>query len=187
VDFGGGFGVDYGGRPCSPPEAFVAAALSVLREASLDDLTLVIEPGRALVAPFGILLTRVVQSKVTGERRWLMLDAGMNDLLRPALYAAHHRVEPLERAPERGQWRVVGPVCESSDDFGFHEIGERVPDLMLIRDAGAYGFVMASEYNGRPLPAQVFVSNGRAQAVIPSPGLDAWLSRQLASTTLTTS
>jgi len=152
----------------------------VLRRAGVEDLRLVVEPGRALVAPFGILVARVVQGKVTAERRWLMLDAGMNDLLRPALYAAHHRIEPLERAPGAGKWRVVGPVCESSDDFGEHAIGDEVPKLVAIRDAGAYGFVMASEYNGRPLPAEAFVQGGKVATVIPSPGVDAWIRRRLA-------
>jgi diaminopimelate decarboxylase len=103
------------------------------------------------------------------ERRWLMIDAGMNDLIRPALYAARHRIEPLDSrppTPESGApgWRVVGPVCESSDDFGEHPFHEP-PSHVVIRDAGAYGFTMASEYNGRPHPTEVFLSGGRVVAV----------------------
>ncbi len=179
VNFGGGFGVDYGARPAPAPEAFVAAARAVLREARLEDHQLLVEPGRAVVAPFGVLVARVVQSKTTRARRWLVLDAGMNDLLRPALYSAHHRIEPLAHAPQAGEWRVVGPVCESSDDFGTHPIGEAVPELVAIREAGAYGFTMASEYNGRALPSEVFVSNGQVVAVHPSPGVEAWIRRRL--------
>jgi len=121
----------------------------------------------------------VVQAKISGQRRWLMIDAGMNDLLRPALYAAKHRIEPLEREPAAPEYRVVGPVCESSDDFGFHPIGPSVPRLVAIRDAGAYGFVMASEYNGRALPAEVFVSQGQVVSVSPSLGRGAWIERRL--------
>ncbi|MFZ5889713.1 MAG: diaminopimelate decarboxylase [Myxococcota bacterium] len=181
ANFGGGFGVDYGQRPCSPPEDFIAVALKVAREARVAHLRVFVEPGRSFVAPHGILVARVVQPKVTSKARWLMLDAGMNDLLRPALYSAHHRIEPIDRAPGAGEWRVVGPVCESSDDFGIHPIGETAPEFVVIRDAGAYGYVMASEYNGRALPAEVFVSEGRVQSVIPSPGVEAWIARRLSS------
>ncbi|HZO13885.1 MAG TPA: hypothetical protein VFB62_11525, partial [Polyangiaceae bacterium] len=85
--------------------------------------------------------------------------AGMNDLLRPALYQAKHRVEPLDRLPraDAPSWRVVGPVCESSDAFGVWPMDEPLPDKVVLRDAGAYGFTMASNYNGRALPTEVFV------------------------------
>ena len=108
-----------------------------------------------------------------------MIDAGMNDLIRPALYGARHRIEPLDRSPGEVEWRVVGPVCESSDDFGFHAFGEVPPAAVAIRDAGAYSFAMASEYNGRPLPAEVFVVDGRVQKVSPSPGRSSWVTRRL--------
>lgn len=181
VDFGGGIGVDYGTQPCAPPADFVRAALATLHEAGLGHLRLLMEPGRALVAPFGVLLSRVVQRKVTGTRRWLLLDAGMNDLLRPALYAARHRIEPLASPPGEREWRVVGPVCESSDDFGSHPLGDEVPEHVAIRDAGAYGFVMASEYNGRALPSEVFLSGGQVVSVSASPGRSAWIARRLSA------
>lgn len=181
ANFGGGFGIDYGQRPSSPPEDFVQTALSVAKEARIEHLKILVEPGRSLVAAHGILVAKVVQQKVTSKHRWLMLDAGMNDLLRPALYQAHHRIEPIDRAPSAGDWRVVGPVCESSDDFGTHTIGEVAPELVVIRDAGAYGLVMASEYNGRALPAEVFVSDGKVAGVIASPGVDAWIARRLSA------
>jgi diaminopimelate decarboxylase len=179
LDFGGGYGIDYGGKPADPPPRFVTAALGLLDELGLSDLELVIEPGRSLVAPYGVIVARVLQSKRSGDRRWIMIDAGMNDLLRPALYGARHRVEPLDRAPGGPESRVVGPICESSDDFGFHALGEEAPRVVAIRDAGAYGFTMASEYNGRPLPAEVFVVEGRVQKVSPSPGRSAWVTRRL--------
>ncbi len=118
VNFGGGFGIDYGPGQVAAPADFGRAAVELLRGEGLSDLMLVAEPGRSLVGSHGVLLAHVVQSKVSGEHSWLMIDAGMNDLLRPALYGAKHRVEPLDREPSPPEWRVVGPVCESSDDFG---------------------------------------------------------------------
>ncbi len=179
LDLGGGFGIDYGDRPAAPPHAFVSAALQLLTELGLADLELVVEPGRSLVAPFGVLVASVVQSKRSASHRWVMIDAGMNDLIRPALYSARHRIEALDAPPSEPTWRVVGPVCESSDDFGLHALGETPPRAVAIRDAGAYGFVMASEYNGRPLPSEVFVSGGSVQKVSPSPGRTAWVQRRL--------
>lgn len=179
LDFGGGFGIDYGGAPVDAPPAFVHAALALLREQGLDALALVVEPGRALVAPFGVLVAGVVQSKQSGTRRWCLIDAGMNDLIRPALYAARHRIEPLERPPAAPEWQVVGPVCESADDFGLHALGPSVPARLVVRDAGAYGFTMASEYNGRALPAEVFVSQGEVARVSASPGVQGWVKRRL--------
>jgi diaminopimelate decarboxylase len=179
VDFGGGFGIDYGARPSEPPAAFVRAALALVDELGLADHELVIEPGRSLVAPYGVLVATVLQSKVSGSRRWVMIDAGMNDLIRPALYAAKHRIESLESPPAAPSWRVVGPVCESSDDFGEHPLGDTPPSVVAIRDAGAYGFTMASEYNGRPLPAEIFVSGGAVTKASPSPGRAAWVKRRL--------
>jgi diaminopimelate decarboxylase len=179
LSFGGGFGIDYGGKAALDPGGFVRASLALLGELGLSDLELVIEPGRSLVGPYGVLVASVVQSKRSGERRWVMLDAGMNDLLRPALYGAKHRIEPLDRAPAAPEWRVVGPVCESTDDFGAHPLGAEPPGAVVVRDAGAYGFVMASEYNGRALPAEVFVSGGVVKSVSASPGRAAWVRRRL--------
>ncbi len=179
VDFGGGFGVDYGGAPVEPPAVFARAALGLLRDQKLEHLTLVVEPGRSLVGAHGVLVARVIQAKKSAERRWLLLDAGMNDFIRPALYESRHRIEPLERAPGGKVWRVVGPVCESADDFGEHELGDDPPSAILIRDTGAYGFTMASEYNGRAVPAEVFVAGGRVVKVNPSPGRKAWVEARL--------
>ncbi len=178
VDFGGGFGIDYGGGPADPPQKFAQAALGLLKEQKLDDLTLVVEPGRSLVGSYGVLISRVLQEKKSGERRWVMIDAGMNDLLRPALYQAMHRIEPIDEQPGDLVHRVVGPVCESTDDFGEHALGP-IPEMVVIRDAGAYAFTMASEYNARPLPAEVFVREGKVVHANPSPGLDAWLAHRL--------
>ncbi len=179
IDCGGGFGIDMGAGPVASPTEFVRAARQLLDGEGLSALGLVVEPGRAVVGPHGVLVASVIEAKVSGERRWLALDAGMNDLIRPALYQARHRVEPLERPPAPGDWRVVGPVCESADDFGLHALGREPPGAVVLRDAGAYCFAMASEYNGRPLPAEVFISGGDVVHVSPSPGRDAWIASRL--------
>jgi diaminopimelate decarboxylase len=179
IDFGGGFGIDYGSAPSVPPSQFAHTCVRTLRDAGLSDLTIVVEPGRSLVAPYGVLVARVVQTKQSADRRWVMINAGMNDLIRPALYSAKHRIELVEGAPQGPEWRVVGPVCESSDDFGSHPLGPSPSGLVAIRDAGAYGYVMASEYNGRALPSEVFVRGGKIVSVSRSPGRAAWLQRRI--------
>jgi diaminopimelate decarboxylase len=164
VDTGGGFGVAYSDQATvEPPSAFVKAARAEQRAARLSDLALYVEPGRCLVAAHGVLLARVVQTKETSAGRWLMIDAGMNDLIRPALYQAVHRVVPVEAGNPPGSaipWRVVGPVCESSDDFGEHVLPREPPRFVALLDSGAYGYTMASRYNGRQLPAEVFLRDG---------------------------
>jgi diaminopimelate decarboxylase len=181
LDFGGGFGIDYGGEPSVPPSEFAHTCVRSVRDAGLSDLTIVVEPGRSLVAPFGVLVARIVQTKKSAARQWVMINAGMNDLIRPALYGAKHRVELLEAAPQEPEWRVVGPVCESSDDFGSHPLGPEPSGLVAIRDAGAYGYVMASEYNGRALPSEVFVRGGKIVSVSNGPGRKAWLERRISA------
>lgn len=179
VNFGGGFGIDYGAGQSVRPAQFARAALGLLNSEGLSDLMIVAEPGRSMVASHGLIVAQVVQSKVSAEQQWVMIDAGMNDLLRPALYGAKHRIEPLDSAPAEPEWRVVGPVCESSDDFGAHPLGAKAPAAVVIRDAGAYGFVMASEYNGRALPSEVFVRQGQIVHSSASAGAAAWVTRRL--------
>jgi diaminopimelate decarboxylase len=175
VDSGGGFGIDYGDGCPVRPRDFVRAARVEQNAAGVGDLALYVEPGRALVAAHGVLLASVVQPKVAGERRWLMIDAGMNDLIRPALYQARHRIVSLENALDPIEWRVVGPVCESSDDFGTHALPRTPPRDVAILDAGAYGFTMASQYNGRALPLEVFLRGGAIVARTTRAAPDAWV------------
>ena len=181
VDTGGGFGIDYGSGPTSTPADFVRAARAMQRDVGLGDLALYCEPGRSLVGKHGVILARVIQRKsAPGDppRRWLMIDAGMNDLLRPALYQARHRIWPmtLREGEPLATFRVVGPVCESSDDFGDHEL-PLDPGLaeVAILDAGAYGFSMASRYNGRALPAEVFLRSGSIATVHPRKPFTDWV------------
>ena len=161
VDLGGGLGVSYDGADVPSIGDYVAALVDEVRPTSLP---IVLEPGRAIAAPAGVLLARVVDVKPRAAASdFAILDAGMTELLRPALYGAFHRIEPVAGGPVGDQeYELVGPVCESSDVVGRNRMLPRLApgDVVAIRDAGAYGSVMASNYNRRPLPAEVLVDNG---------------------------
>jgi diaminopimelate decarboxylase len=162
IDLGGGLGVSYDGSPAPSALEYVAALVD---EVKATGLPIVLEPGRAIAAPAGVLLARVVDVKPrTAASDFAIIDAGMTELLRPALYGAFHGIEPVTtaRAGAVQQYEIVGPVCESSDVVGRDRELPRleVGDLLAIRDAGAYGAVMASNYNRRPLPAEVLVDEG---------------------------
>jgi diaminopimelate decarboxylase len=161
VDVGGGLGVSYDGAPVPSAEEYVAALVDAVRQTSLP---IVLEPGRSIAAAAGALVARVIDVKPrTAESEFIIIDAGMTELMRPALYGAFHRIEPVS-APAAGdrQYEVVGPVCESSDVVGRDRLLPLLKegDLVAIRDAGAYGAAMASNYNRRPLPAEVLVDGG---------------------------
>jgi diaminopimelate decarboxylase len=163
LDIGGGIGI---GETALSPEDYAAAVLPSLAGRPFRVL---IEPGRAITGPAGVLLTRVLYVKEERGKTFVVADAGMNDLLRPALYQAAHRIENVDSVPNdrRVIADIVGPVCETADCFlrdaalGRAEEG----DLLAIRDAGAYGFAMASNYNFRLRPAEVLVENGAARLV----------------------
>jgi diaminopimelate decarboxylase len=165
IDIGGGLGIDYeGGKPVDP-SALAACILPHLRDLPL---MLLLEPGRSIVGSAGILLTRVIGLKENRGKHFVIVDAGMNDLLRPSLYEAFHRVEPVVvRGGEAVTADVVGPVCESGDFLARDRRMERVAvgDCLLVRDTGAYGFSMSSTYNMRPRPAEVLAEDGRARVV----------------------
>ena len=174
IDVGGGLGVPYGDGPAPPgPEEYGRAIAKALDGLSAQVL---LEPGRLLVANAGVLLTRVLLCKRgAGARRFAVVDAGMNDLLRPALYDAHHEVETVAR-PRRGVQRidVVGPVCESADVLAKKRALPPLEagDLLALRTAGAYGMAMASQYNARPRPAEVLVSGASYRVVRARETLD---------------
>lgn len=166
IDIGGGLGVDYDGA--GAPTPFELASLVLPRIEGLG-LKLLLEPGRSLIAAAGALLTRVVAIKTNGARRFIITDAGMNDLLRPSLYSAYHQIVNLS-APAGASTisaDIVGPVCESGDFFArerkVQETNEG--DLLAILDAGAYGFAMASNYNFRPRAAEVLLEGGRPRLI----------------------
>lgn len=164
VGVGGGLGVPYIDEDPPPPERYGAALAEILQPLGL---TVVLEPGRVIVGNAGVLLTRVVRCKTVGTRSTAIVDAGMNDLLRPALYGARHAIAHVTATDEQGPVDIVGPVCESADVFarGVTLPAVREGDLLVVRTTGAYGFAMASAYNGRPLPAEVLVSGADAHLV----------------------
>jgi diaminopimelate decarboxylase len=158
IDVGGGFPVAYfDGEPVADLEGFARVLRQTFGDAGVE---LIVEPGRFLVAESGVLLTRVLYRKESGSKRFMIVDAGMNDLLRPSHYEAHHEIEVvLPSTSDTVQVDVVGPVCESGD---FLALDRAMPNvgagtLLAVRNAGAYGFVMSSTYNSRPRPAEVLV------------------------------
>jgi diaminopimelate decarboxylase len=162
VDLGGGLGVPHGaGQPEPPtPQEYGAMACRVTHG---WDVRLIFEPGRLIVANAGVLLARVVRIKPGARHPWVIVDAGMNDLMRPALYDAFHRIEAVAPSGERTIANVVGPVCESGDTFATaREMDEVAPgDLVIFRTAGAYGAAMSGGYNSRPLTPEVLVDGGK--------------------------
>ncbi|MGH7469955.1 MAG: diaminopimelate decarboxylase [Longimicrobiales bacterium] len=158
LDLGGGLGVSYEGGPDLPARAFAQALLPTIRQSGLR---LVLEPGRYILAPSGILLTRVIAVKHSAAKNFVITDAGMNDLLRPSHYASYHHIAGAEQHKERGKMRadVVGPICETGDFLALDRELERVQEgeLLAVGTAGAYGFSMASNYNARPRPGEVLV------------------------------
>ena len=161
IDVGGGLGVVYQDTdvPCTPDEyiAVIAEKLGGL------GCQIIFEPGRFLSGPAGVLVSRVVRVKHTEEKDFLVLDAGMNDLIRPAIYDAYHNIKAVKEAENSGIYDVVGPICESSDVFGKDRKlpAMKAGDLVVLETAGAYGSSMGSNYNFRPLCAEVLVNKDR--------------------------
>jgi diaminopimelate decarboxylase len=152
IGMGGGLGVPYLDEQPPAPDHYGETLADILGDLGL---TLVLEPGRVIVGNAGVLLTRVTRVK----ERFLIVDAGMNDLLRPALYGARHAIEAVKASAGSTRYRVVGPVCESADTFDDDVALPNMEegDLVIVRTAAAYGFAMASTYNGRPLAAEVWI------------------------------
>ncbi|HID09815.1 MAG TPA: diaminopimelate decarboxylase [Candidatus Latescibacteria bacterium] len=165
IDIGGGLGIRYRDESPPEPEEWVEAILPVLEPTGLK---VIFEPGRSLVGNAGILLTKVLYVKETSYKNFVVVDAAMTDLIRPALYGAYHEVLPVERRGEGEMVAdIVGPVCESGDFLAKDRSIERPRqgDILAVMSAGAYGFVMSSNYNARPRPAEVFVKGNRFQVV----------------------
>lgn len=168
IDAGGGLGIDYTNADfdaASEVAGYAAAIGAVLGETGLH---LLLEPGRFIVAQAGGLLTRVLYLKRNGAKTFVVADAGMNDLIRPSLYQAHHEIWPVSLGSKgRGRVDVVGPVCESGDFFARDRVmaSLRPGDLVVILDAGAYGMSLSSNYNTRTRPAEVLVEGGKARIV----------------------
>jgi diaminopimelate decarboxylase len=172
LDLGGGYGISYGAGPPLDVERLARGLEERLREASLR---LILEPGRALVGNAGVLVTRVLYVKQNQRKRFVVVDAGMNDLMRPTLYGSYHEIVPVqERAVERSLADVVGPICESGDFFAQdRDMPDVQPgDLLAVLTTGAYGFVLSSNYNTRPRPAEVLVQGEEAELIRPRESMD---------------
>ena len=168
LDAGGGLGIEYTDAAFNPAEAVSAYAKQVLYATQGMDLHLLLEPGRFLVAQAGALLTTVLHVKKNGSKTFVITDAGMNDLIRPSLYQAHHEIVPVNQSSAASSIvDIVGPVCESGDFFARNrEFAPVKPgDLLAILDAGAYGMSLASNYNTRPRPAEVLVSGKTSRLI----------------------
>ena len=162
LDIGGGLGIAYSDEERISAGAFADALLPQIAETGLK---LVVEPGRFLVGEAGVLLTRVIYVKEGGGKRFVITDAGMNDLIRPSHYSGWHAVEPVESLDRpRGTVDIVGPICETGDFLALDRDMElpKAGELLAIHTVGAYGFSMSSQYNQRPRPAEVLVDGSTA-------------------------
>jgi diaminopimelate decarboxylase len=161
VDAGGGLGIDYGTTNFHPDQQVEKYAAALNKGLADEKAHLLLEPGRFIVAQAGALLTRVLVVKKNGSKTFVITDAGMNDLIRPALYHAHHEIIPVKQPAGKSTMTadIVGPVCESGDFFARDRVLPTVKagDLVLLLDAGAYGMTLTSNYNSRPRPAEVLI------------------------------
>ena len=168
LDAGGGLGIEYTDAEFDPAAAVAAYAAEVLAATSYLGLHLLLEPGRFLVAQAGALVTRVLNVKKNGDKTFVITDAGMNDLIRPALYQAHHQILPVRQSSSAQlPVDIVGPVCESGDFFARdRDLPPVQPgDLLAILDAGAYGMSLTSNYNTRPRPPEVLVDGASSRLI----------------------
>ncbi len=177
VDAGGGLGIDYGAGTFDPAKQVGKYAAALTKGLASESAHLLLEPGRFIVAQAGALLTRVLIVKQNGAKTFVITDAAMNDLIRPALYHAHHEIipvrQPAKQAAKQPEGKsslvvdVVGPVCESGDFFARDRILPPVKpnDLVLLLDAGAYGMSQTSNYNTRPRPAEVLVDGATTRLI----------------------
>ena len=165
LDLGGGLGISYKDEMPPHPEEYARGIIQGLEGL---DVTLILEPGRVIVGNAGILVTEVQYIKETDEKKFVIVDGGMNDLIRPALYGSYQEIQPvLRRSAEKIVADVVGPICESGDFFAKDREIERPQrgDLLAVMSAGAYGFTMASNYNSHPKPPEVLVDGGEYHVI----------------------
>lgn len=158
LDIGGGLGITYEDETPPHPRELAQNILPIVK--GREHLTLIMEPGRSISGNAGILVSKALYNKKTPDKEFLIVDAGMNDLIRPSLYGAYHRIIPIIKAKQHKYIQdIVGPICESGDFLAKERELERIPqgEYIAVMSAGAYGFSMSSNYNSRPLPAEVMV------------------------------
>lgn len=183
LDMGGGMGIPYQKESAPDVSAYLQALIQ--RAAQFDNLTLLLEPGRAIVGNAGALLTTVEYLKSGEDKNFLLVDAGMNDLMRPALYQAYHDIIPVrQHDADKAIVDVVGPVCETGDFLGHaRHLSAQEGDRLAVLNAGAYGFTMSSNYNTRPRAAEVMVSGNHVQLIRERERLeDLWKGEHLLET-----
>lgn len=175
IDLGGGLGIPYAeGDAPAPPDAYARMIRRVIGDSPVE---IILEPGRVIAGNAGVMITKALYQKPAPDRTFLIVDAGMNDLMRPALYAAHHDILPLKKPADAEATQtvdVVGPICESTDKFA---TGRDLPpvgsdDLIAFLSAGAYGAVLSSQYNARPLVPEVLVNEGNYAIIRRRPTFD---------------
>ena len=178
IDVGGGLGIKYQDENIINKDVFISTIVSELKDLNI---MILFEPGRSIVGDCGILVSRVQYVKESDEKNFLILDASMSELIRPPLYNAHHNITAVRRTDvEKKNYDVVGPVCESADFLGKNRLMNiNVSDLVVIEDVGAYGFVLSSNYNTRPKPAEYIISNGNINKIRSADTLDQILANEL--------
>jgi diaminopimelate decarboxylase len=167
LDLGGGLGIDYHGETPPSPSDYVQSMINGMKDRGIN-LPIAIEPGRYIAGNSGVMLTQVEFLKHNKSKNFAIVDAGMNDLLRPALYQAFHVIKPIKQSSSQAAkiFDVVGPVCESACVLGYdRELAVEAGDLLAVMSAGAYGFVMANNYNSRNKPAEIMVDGTQAHLV----------------------
>jgi diaminopimelate decarboxylase len=178
IDVGGGLGIKYQDENIINKDVFISTIVSELKDLNI---MILFEPGRSIVGDCGILVSRVQYIKESDEKNFLILDASMSELIRPPLYNAHHNITAVHRTDfVKKNYDVVGPVCESADFLGKNRLmNANVSDLVVIEDVGAYGFVLSSNYNTRPKPAEYIISNGNINKIRSADTLDQILANEL--------
>ena len=180
LDLGGGLGICYQNEQPPEPAVYVQALLEKLADRELEIL---LEPGRAIAGNAGILVTKVDYLKPTTEKNFAIVDAAMNDLIRPALYSAWQAIIPVQQKTEASSkiWDIVGPVCETGDFLGKQrDLALQAGDLLAVRSSGAYGFTMSSNYNSRPRVAEIMVDGEQAHLIRQRESLESlWAGEQI--------
>ena len=167
IDFGGGMGINYTSN--KKTFDFKKLALEINKFSKRNGCKIILEPGRSIIGDTAVLVSKVIYIKENLNKDFIILDAGMNDLIRPALYNAEHMIIPANKSSKKSkkEYDFVGPICETSDRFlktkKFQKLNEG--DIVVLKDVGAYGYVLSSNYNVRPMPKEVLVDKSKTQII----------------------